>query len=182
MVERFRMKSCPERPNDSRPHWARPQPGVYTRLRRESDTYMTDLPEEWWHHRTAVCEASRRGGHALVSGLGLGLVVNWMLGAPESAVEHVTVLESERDVIGLVAAHLQARHGNRVKIVQADAFRWSPPEPAHYSVVWHDIWPNPYAPGILPEMDRLESNFSRHCDWQACWARETAVSHHHRPD
>lgn len=180
VIERFPIKLQPDIRNDPRPCWAKPAPGIYTRLRRETHTYMTDLPEEWWHHLPAMRQASRSGGQVLFSGLGLGLVVDWILGDPKTPVESVTILESDRDVINLVAGHLQARHGNRIEILHADAFEWLPPKRAHYAVVWHDIWPNAYDMANEPEMDRLEKRFAPYCDWQGCWARGVAESHCNR--
>ena len=37
--------------------------------------FMTDLYEEWWTQKNAIDEACRRGGHLLVTGLGLGMIV-----------------------------------------------------------------------------------------------------------
>ncbi len=158
------------------PRWARYRPGTYLRLKRGHTVFMTDLYEEWWTQREAIAQARRRGGQVLVTGLGLGLVVDAMLQGPGAKVELVTVVESSRDVIRLVRVHLESRWGNRLKVVRANAFTWHPPVGIRYSVAWHDIWPNPYDKSILPEMDELERRFAPYCDWQACWAREWLAS------
>lgn len=158
------------------PQWMRYRPGEYTRLKKGPVTFMTDLYEEWWTQRRAIAEAARRGGHVLVTGLGLGLVVDAMFRQPESAVERVTVIEQSADVIRLVADSLEQRYPGRVEIIEADALRWDPPADARFSVGWHDIWPNPYDATITAEMDAVERRYAACCDWQACWAREWAES------
>lgn len=175
-VERFELPPPPDGVRDDRPRWARSRPGRYTRLSRGATVFMTDGHEEWWTQRRAIAEACRRGGHVLVTGLGLGVVVESMLRTPGSRVERVTVLEASADVIRLVAPHLLAAHGDRLEILHADAFAWRPPADAHYTVVWHDIWPNPYAAANAAEMDRLEARFADRCDWQGVWAREFIVA------
>jgi hypothetical protein len=135
---------------------------------------MTDTFEEWASQRHAVARACRDGGKVLVSGLGLGVVVDSMLRTPGSRVEHVTVLEASEDVIHLVGPTLEARHGGRISIVHGDAFAWTPQADARYSVGWHDIWPNPYDQRILAEMDLLERRFAPYCAWQGSWGREAA--------
>lgn len=172
-VEKF---TAPEPGDDDRrPPWARARAGLYTRLRRDNEVFMTDLPEEWWTQKSAIDEAWRRGGAVLISGLGLGVIVESLLRTPTSPVGHVTVLESSPDVLRLVGPQLSSRYGKRLEILQADAFHWHPPTGATYSVVWHDLWPNPYHPGNLVEMERLERRFAPLCDWQGFWGRELIV-------
>lgn len=135
---------------------------------------MTDTFEEWSSQRPGMARACREGGKVLVSGLGLGVVVDSMLRTPGSRVAHVTVVEASADVIRLVGPSLEARHGEQLEIAHGDALTWTPPAGAHYTVGWHDIWPNPYDPRVLAEMDRLEERFASYCAWQGCWAREVA--------
>ena len=160
--------------DDRRPEWARCPPGRYLRLAVGKTVMMTDTREEWTTQRHAVTRACTDGGKVLVSGLGLGVVVDSMLQSPGSRVEHVTVVEAYDDVIQLVGTTLAARYGDRITIVHADAFRWTPPARARYTVAWHDIWPNPHDPRILVEMDRLEHRYAPYCAWQGCWGRELA--------
>ena len=109
---------------------------------------------------------------SLGEGLGLGIVLESMYRTPGSKVEHIIVLEAAPDVIQLVAPHLRARYGKRLEILQFDALQWRPPDGVHYTVVWHDIWPNPYDATNAPEMDRLQERFAGVCDWQGVWARD----------
>lgn len=169
VVERV---SLPPRPIgiDDRPSCFHFRAGDYTCLRRELTTYMTDLYDEWWTQRRGIDEAATRGGRILVTGLGLGLVAEAMLASPE--VSAVSVLESEADVIRLVAPSLRAHFGSRLEVIHGDAFSWSPPSGASFSVGWHDIWPDPYGAEVAAEVARLESRYATYCDWQGSWPSE----------
>jgi hypothetical protein len=157
---------------DPRPEPFKFRPGVYTSLRRDSVQFMTDLYDEWWTQRRALTEAVARGGEVLITGLGLGLVAEAMLRAPGRAVERITILEQSADVIRLVQPSLHARHPGRVEVVEADAFSWDPAEGRRFTVVWHDIWPDPYLPEVEVEIARLEARYQPCCDWQGSWPRE----------
>ncbi len=133
---------------------------------------MTDLYEEWWSQREAITEGLQRGGHILISGLGLGMIIECLLRPETSPVERITVLEQSADVITLVAPHLQARYGERLEILHTSVFEWAPPAAAHYSVTWHDIWPKPDA-AYRHEITVLESKFARCSDWQGTWTQES---------
>jgi hypothetical protein len=165
--------TIPDRPYDPaadpRPDCFKFRPGVYTSLRRDSVQFMTDLYDEWWTQRSAITEALRRGGEVLITGLGLGLVADAILRTPGSAVERITIVEQSPDVIRLVEPWLRARYPGRVQIIEADAFSWRP-EGRHFTVAWHDIWPDPY--GLAAEMERLEARYRACADWQGSWPRE----------
>lgn len=173
-VERFTVRDGGDTPSgiDVRPAWARAEAGVYTRLRSNGVDFMTDLYEEWWSQRVAMTEAVRRGGDVLVTGLGLGMVAETILTARPATVTSVTVLEASAEVIELVAPYLEARHPARLAVVRADAFEWTPPAGARYSVVWHDIWPNPFDPRSVDESHELMARYAPHADWQGSWALE----------
>ncbi len=170
-VEQFQVGPVPSARPDERPACFRTPPGTYTRLKRGNEVFMTDVYDEWWTQRAALDEARQRGGRVLITGLGLGLVAACLLEPPESPVEHVTIIEASGDVIRLVAPHLNDRFGNQIAIEHADAYTWAPPAGAHFSVGWHDIWPNPYPPEVTEEMARLEMRYAPYCDWQGSWPR-----------
>ncbi|MCG8455233.1 MAG: hypothetical protein MI919_03060 [Holophagales bacterium] len=182
-LELFEISKLPEAraARDARPQWARNAPGVYRRLRVGNQVMMTDTYDEWWTQRRGIAEACRRGGHVLVTGLGLGVVVESMLATPGSRVERITVLEASADVIALVAPQLQRCHAGRLEIVNADAFEWRPPAGVRFTVGWHDIWPSPYMESNLPEMRRLEGHYAPFCDWQGFWGRELIVGSGREP-
>ncbi|MEO1369123.1 MAG: hypothetical protein AAFX50_18250, partial [Acidobacteriota bacterium] len=55
-------------------------------------------------------------------------------------------------------------------IVEADVFRWTPPEGSRFSVAWHDIWPSPY--GVEAETDALRRRYAPWADWIGTWPEE----------
>ncbi len=148
------------------------RPGTYSRLKRGDTVFMTDLYDEWFTQKIAIDQALRRGGHALIGGLGLGLILDSIFRATASPVERITVLEQSTDVIALIAPHFRARYPDRLEIVQADVFTWTPPAGFRYSVIWHDIWPNPQADETVADMALLEARYGPFGDWVACWPRE----------
>lgn len=154
---------------DPRPDFFKYRPGSYTCLRRGSVQFMTDLYDEWWTQRQGIDEALARGGEVLVTGLGLGLVVEAILQVGDSPVERVTVLEQSADVIRLVAPHLQTRFAGKVEVIAADAFGWRPADGRRFSVAWHDIWANPYGAETAAEIERLREWHRPWCDWQGFW-------------
>lgn len=151
-------------------------PGLYTRLRHgDWEVFMTDLYDEWWTQLPFIEEARRRGGPILITGLGLGLIVEDILGKPGAPADtQLIVLEQSADVISLVAPHLLARYPRGLAIVQGDAFTWAPPAGAHYSMVWHDIWPDPQDPKCAAEIAQLEARFAPFTDWQQSWTLPAA--------
>lgn len=148
------------------------RPGTYTCLRRGPVHFMTDLYDEWHTQRRAIEQGCRRGGHILITGLGLGLVAEALFKAEESRVERITIVENSPDVIRLVAPHLLKRYGAKLEITEGDAYRWQPPPGAAYSVGWHDIWPDPHDPAAWQQMEILEERFRPFCAWQGCWPRD----------
>lgn len=164
----------PERPydpsTDPRPAAFHFRPGRYTELRQGGVTFMTDLYDEWWTQRDAIIRARRVGGDVLITGLGLGMVVEAILATPESApVRSVTVLEQSPDVISLVAEQLIARFGERVQVIEADAYTWVPPSARSFDIVWHDIWPDPDAPEVDQQIEALRSHHQAWSQWQGFW-------------
>lgn len=146
-------------------------PGTYTRLTRKGlwDPVMSDTPAEVADHLAAIWQAEARGGRILLNGLGLGMVLKAILTFPN--VSQVDVVEVEQDVINLVAPSYP---DPRVHIVHADAFQVQWPDDAHWSVVWHDIWPA-ICSDNLKDMRRLRRKYQDKADWQGCWCyRECA--------
>lgn len=145
--------------------------GEYTRLVAKNSTLlggliMSDTPDERRDHIAAIIHARN---HVLLNGLGLGCVLQACL--EKSEVEKVTVIEISSDVIALVGNHYQKRYGDRVEIIQADAFEYKPPPKIRYGAVWHDIWAS-MCEDHLPEMHKLHRKYGRRADWQGSWGRE----------
>jgi hypothetical protein len=155
---------------DARPDAFRFRSGEYTELRHAGITFMTDLYDEWWTQRRAIERARRVGGKVLITGLGLGMVVEAILSAPALAtVSSVTVLEQSADVIDLVAPHLLRQFPDQVEIVHADAFTWQPGAPMRFDTVWHDIWPDPDASQVEADVARLRRQHQPWSEWQGFW-------------
>jgi hypothetical protein len=178
--------------------------GSYTMLKRGQSTIMSDTPDEIRDHMGPVAEAERRRGHVLINGLGLGMVAAAILNAElhceecsgyphrggctcepvadrpkRYTVDKVTVIENSPDVIALVGPTLKERYGDRLEIIEADAFTYKPPKGIRYSVVWHDIWPDLCGDNLKP-MGTLHRRYGRRCDWQGSWGKELLKYHRQR--
>ncbi len=80
------------------------RPGRYTRLTVDGQLWMTDTDAEMSDHMAFVNHVvAARAGHILITGLGLGMVVHAMLLLPR--MQRVDVIETDSDVIALVAGH-----------------------------------------------------------------------------
>jgi spermidine synthase len=148
---------------------------------------MTDLYDEWWTQRAGIDEAVRRGGEVLITGLGLGLVAESILRHPQSRVERITIVEFSADVIQLVAPYLRFRYPGKIDVIESDAFTWEPPPGRRFTVVWHDIWPDPHAVDNSDQIRLLEKRYQPWCDWQGFWPQtylealygaESKANHH----
>lgn len=144
-------------------HLVRTLPGTYTRLMRDGQCIMSDVLSEIADHVAFVRAAH---GHILISGLGLGAVLQACLLKPE--VDHATVVERSSDVLALVGPHYRAMFGDRVTLIHEDALAYRPPRGARYGAVWHDIWDD-ISPVHLPQMEALHRVYAPHTDWQDSW-------------
>jgi hypothetical protein len=143
----------------------RPVPlGKFTRLscRSHSGLFMTDTPAELNDARDLFWVAS---GHVLITGLGIGMVPRAlfnpeieMYGGSYGAVDRITIVEKEKDVIDLVANSLGDLP---VEVVHADAFDWEPPKGIKFDYAWHDIWPT-ICSDNLPQVAKLRNHYKRH--------------------
>ncbi len=175
-IERFEVRPLPDGIVDpsGAANWAKRRPGLYSVLVIDGVRMMTDLYEEWWSQREAIEKATSLGGHVHISGLGLGLIIDSILMCTSSKVERVTVVESNASVICLVAPTLQARYGDRIQIIHRDIFEYQPDPSSVYSVVWHDIWPNP-ATVPSDEIADLKAKFNDICQWQGFWTSKCYI-------
>lgn len=144
----------------------------YTLLRRISwstlhlegadEVVMEDSAQELRKH-LPIWMASH--GRVLKTGLGLGCVVRGLLANP--AVEHVTCIEIDPNIIAMVGPEFQ---GNpRVEIICADALLWEPPQDNMWDFAWHDIWTDGDEPLQLLHM-RLAKRFHHRVGAQGAWA------------
>lgn len=141
--------------------------GTYTKLTCEGrGIVMSDTPAEMRDHYEFVRNAK---GHVLINGLGLGMCLDAALRKPE--VTFVTVVESELDVIKLVAPHY---YSERVQIIHSCAFSYKPPKGIRYGAVWHDIW-DTICSDNLEEMTKLHRKYGRLADWQGSWGKDSIM-------
>ncbi len=136
--------------------------GTYKRLVRGRTIVMSNTQMEIRTNRAIMHKAK---GHILINGLGLGVVLAHILKKPE--VLSVTVIESSPDVIALTASHFMPNP--KLRVIQADAFDYTPEKGARFEAVWHDIWDD-ICGDNLPEMTRLKRKYGRRSDWQGCWS------------
>lgn len=143
--------------------WEYVPAGNYHRLMQGRSVVMSSTPAEKRSHIAAWLQAK---GEVLVTGLGLGLILNAILAKPE--VQGVTVVEKSSEVIDLVWPAFSAEP--RAQIIHADALEWKPPRGKRYNAVWHDIWQD-ICSDNLEQMKTLHRRYGRCSDWQGSWER-----------
>lgn len=121
------------------------------------ETWMSLSPMEIESQELA-CHHAR--GHTVVMGLGMGWVAANI--ALQPAVERVTVVERDRDVLDLFARcrvleGLPEAAARKIELVQADALRWQP-QGAPVDFLYADIWLNLAEPQTLAEVQRMQAN------------------------
>ena len=155
-----------------RPWWARDPAGIYTRLVDGNEVYMSDLYVELYTQAPAIDEARARGGRILITGLGMGLVIEAMLadGPAGPPIEQIVVVEYSADVVALVAPYLEKKYGDRVVVLLGDARTWTPKPGERFTVGWHDIWADPWLPLAAEESEQMIAHHAPWCDWQGSWS------------
>ncbi len=138
--------------------------GEYWGLFRNGNVIMSNTPAEIADHRKFIREAS---GKVLVGGLGLGMVLKYLL--DKKSVTKVTVVEKSSDVIKLVASSYT--DDPRVEIVNADIFEYKPTE--RYDCAWFDIWDD-ISGDEYPEMKKLHRRYARYVGWSDSWLRKNS--------
>ena len=112
--------------------------GEYTRLIQGTTTWMSDTPMEQKSHVPFITKAT---GQVFISGLGIGMAVAAVMKKEE--VTRVDVIEKSPEVISLVAHQLKDKPGgDKLTVIEADAFHYTPPPSVRYDVGYHDIWEN----------------------------------------
>lgn len=144
-------------------------PGTYAVLEREdargqAEVFMSNTPMEARTNRKFIDAAE---GRVLVTGLGIGMVIDALLKKPE--VQQIDIVEKFQDVVDLVGPLYKDEP--RVKIICADALTWRPEKGVVYDYVWHDIWPTIGAENY-PEMVAMRHAYKPYASWQGCWAED----------
>ncbi len=171
-LERFEVPHPLPGTRDVRPWWAKDPAGTYTRLVDGNEVYMSDLYVELYTQAPAIDEARARGGKILITGLGMGLVVEAILAEPRQGppIEQIVVVEYSADVVALVGPYLEKQFGDRVVVRLGDARAWEPEADEHFTVGWHDIWADPWLSMAADESAQMIAHYDRWCDWQGSWS------------
>lgn len=135
--------------------------GEYWGLYRNGCIIMSNTPAEINDHLEFIRKAS---GKVLVGGLGLGMVIKYLL--EKESITKVTVIEQSQDVIKLVACAYT--NDPRVEIVNANIFEYKPSE--LYDCAWFDIWDD-ISGEEYPEMKTLHRKFGHFVGWSDSWLR-----------
>lgn len=158
-----------------RGYWspARPVSDVVS-LDRGSDTWMSLMPVEVESQQIAVdCAA----GHVAIFGLGLGWSAALCAMKPE--VETVTVVEIDPELIALhgelgLFDRLPGAAGAKVKIVEGDAFGWSPDR--KIDLLAADIWLPLVGGDRVADVRRMQSNVG--AERVYFWGQELEIARH----
>ena len=158
--------------------------GDYYALMYRGAIVMSDTPNELSDQRMAIIGAR---GYVLVTGLGLGIIVDRMLQSEQYdplcrdpgkdrislRVKHLTVVEKHLEVIQLVGPTLQGKYGDRLAIINADAFEWQPGD-RRFDYAYHDIWTDITSEN-LPGMRKLKRKYWPYLTAtgkQRCWLED----------
>jgi spermidine synthase len=115
-------------------------------------------------------------GRVLVSGLGLGCVVRGLLAKPE--VEHIDVVEIDREIIDHFGAEFAG--DSRVTVHYGDALKYRWPRGTRWDVAWHDIV-CVKGDGLLFQHLRLVRRFYGRCKKQGWWGTGARVARRAAP-
>jgi len=136
-------------------------PGMYTALVHKHDGInMIDSPVLIQDQQEVIADAS---GHIVVCGLGLGVVVGFLVDMDD--VEKITVIENDQDVINLVW-HAYSMN-NKCSIRFADAKTMSAQQMdllGKIDRVWLDLW-NTDEATTVPERWSVYQKWSTVCEW-----------------
>jgi hypothetical protein len=119
-------------------------------------TWMSIVPMEVESQEIGIAAAN---GHTVVLGLGMGWAAANI--ALNPAVERVTVVERDPDVIALISEQgvfeqLPVDARAKITIIEADAFDWRPDSAV--DSLQADIWAGVVEPGKWDDVRRLQAN------------------------
>lgn len=143
-------------------------------LTRGSDTWMSLTPIEYESQILGVAAAQ---GHVVIMGLGMGWVAAET--ALREAVSMVTIVERDPEVIALhreldLFARLPGGAGNKVRIVEGDAFAWRPDHAV--DLLMPDIWLNLVEGDRVPDVRRMQDNVGAQAIY--FWCQELEIARH----
>jgi len=138
--------------------------GTYKRLLHGQTCVMSNTRDEI---RDFIPFYYKANGSILINGLGLGVLLKALLS--KDTVTEITVIEKSQDVINLVAPTYIT--DDRVTIIHADAFEYTPPKGKKYDFVWHDIW-DYICSDNHEEMKMLHRKYGKRTNYQESWCRD----------
>jgi len=160
-------------------YWGRPyvvadMPALLRDSDGGSQTWMSMSPYELESQELGCRHAY---GHTVVMGLGMAWIA--INAALNPAVERVTVIERDADVIALVRQsgvleRAPEEAGRRITIVQADALEWRPTEPVDF--LYADIWLRLAEPQTLAQVRQMQANVG--AERVYFWGQELAIRDH----
>lgn len=155
------------------------EPGLYTQLLVNGQLVMSDTQMERDSNAEFLREVENRGGHILVAGLGLGMILVPIFKCPK--VESITVIEKQQDVVDLVLPKLKSKFGHHPQIgkrfctvITADIFQWNPSLDCRWDVIYFDIWPG-ICLDFYEDIKRLKKRFLSYLKlggWMKGWQED----------
>lgn len=142
--------------------------GKYMKLIVDNEIMMSNTQME---QRTNMDFIIRANGKVLIAGLGIGMILEPLF--VKDSVNEIIVVEKNRNVISLVTPYI--KH-NKLKIVEADIFNYTPENGVKFDTIYFDIWPNITADN-WPEMKTLERKFRKYLNkdnpnyYMDCWRK-----------
>ena len=145
-----------------------------TALVRDGDVWMSISPMETESQSIGIQQAC---GHVVIFGLGMG----WAAAATalSKAVTAVTVVEFDPEVIALhreldVFGQLPQDVQGKVRIVQGDAYTWTPNE--QVDLLMPDIWLPLVSDGRVDEVRQMQDNVGAEAIY--FWGQEMEIARH----
>jgi hypothetical protein len=164
----WKLERVETTPDDARRARVGPYPYLTILSRRtmaalhqdRGEVVMEDSQSELRQHLPIWLSAK---GRVLVTGLGLGCVVRGLLANP--AVEHITVVEIDSDIIAWIWPEFHA--DERLLLLQGDAFEIDWPPGTRYDFAWHDIYHEEEHEAVLHS--KLIARYADMCAVQGAW-------------
>lgn len=144
------------------------QPGTYCTLYWGNGNRSEIMMSDTWLERYTNAELLQQAsGDILIAGLGIGLVVVPLCN--NDKVWHVTVVESNLDVVHLVLPYI---NHTKLSLVVADIFTWNPEQ--KYDTIYFDIWAT-ICGDNYPETKELHKRYKKwlkNGGWMQSWLRD----------
>ncbi len=132
-----------------------------TLLKHNNQYIMSDHESETHEHipffNQPLC------GKILVTGLGVGLINEYLIAIPE--IERVVIVEKYKEVIEMVWPH--CKRDERFEVVHADAETWEPT--MHFDYAWLDHWTEHFDMKREDWWESVYEKYKHHADVAMIW-------------